>query len=73
MPKVTRKKQRERLRKNFLDGVARRPHTHSRTLRLSLEEAGSSSTMTEGVVFSALQFYFFMLLPLKRWCILEQS
>ena len=48
MPKVTRKKQRERQRKNFLDGVARRPHTHSRTLRLSLEEAGSSSTMTDG-------------------------
>lgn len=44
MPKITRKQQREKQRKNFLDGIARRPHTHSRTLRQSLEEASSSST-----------------------------
>ena len=47
MPKITRKDQRDKQRKNFLDGVARRPHIHSRTLRRSLEESTSSSTVGE--------------------------
>lgn len=49
MPKITRKQQREKERKNFLDGVARRPHTHSRTIRRSLEEGSSSVEGSDGV------------------------
>ena len=44
MPKITRKQQREKQRKKFLEGVARRPHTHSSTLRQCLEEQSTSST-----------------------------
>ena len=43
MPK-TRKQQREEFTKAYLEGRARRPHSHSRTIRRSLEERGSSST-----------------------------
>ena len=37
----------EKQRQNYLDGVARRPHLHSRTLRRSLEGAGPSHS-TDG-------------------------
>ena len=47
MPKVTRKDRREKQRNNYLDGVASCSHTHSRTLRRSLEESTSSSTVGE--------------------------
>ena len=47
MPKITRKDRREKQRKNFLEGVARHPHSHSRTLRRSFEECTSSSTVAE--------------------------
>ncbi len=43
MPKVTRKQEREKQKKNFLDGRARGSHTHSSSLRRSLDEATSSS------------------------------
>ena len=43
MLKVTRKQQREKLRKNFLGGVARRPHIHSSSLNKSLKESTSSA------------------------------
>ncbi len=46
MPKVTRKQQREKQRQNFLDGKGRSPHTHSRTLRRSLEESSSTSSVS---------------------------
>ncbi len=38
--KVTRK---QKQRKNYLDGIARRPHTHSRILKSSFEEVGAAS------------------------------
>ena len=47
MLKITRKQQREKQRKKFLDGKARCPHTHSPTLRLSLAETSFSSTGTD--------------------------
>ena len=34
----------EKQRQNYLDGVARRPHSHSRTLRRSLEGAAAASS-----------------------------
>ena len=37
----------EKQRRNYLDGVARRPHSHSRTLHRSLEGAGPSHS-TDG-------------------------
>ena len=44
MSKITRKQDRQKQRENFLKGKARRPHTHSRTLRLSLEESSEASS-----------------------------
>ncbi len=43
MPK-TRRERRAEQREHYLAGEARRPHSHTRTVRLSLEEAGSSAT-----------------------------
>ena len=37
----------EKQRKNYLEGFARRPHSHSRILRRSLEDAGPSHS-TDG-------------------------
>ena len=43
MPK-TRQQQRERATEAYLDGRARRPHSHSRTIRRSLEDRGTSTS-----------------------------
>ena len=40
----TRNEQREQFTQAYLDGRARRPHSHSRTIRRSLEEQGTSSS-----------------------------
>ena len=39
----TRKEQREQFTEAYLDGRARRPHSHSRTIRRSLEEQGTGT------------------------------
>ncbi len=44
MPKITRKQERKKQREHYLSGTATSPHTHSPHLRLSLEEASSSSS-----------------------------
>ncbi len=71
MSKITRKQQRE----NSLDGKARCPHTHSRSLRLSLAEASFSSPSTDhggdGVCPQMFSSTFSLLS--KRWCTLELS
>ena len=44
MPRTTRAKQREGYTQAYLEGRARRPHSHSRTIRLSLESHGSGTS-----------------------------
>ena len=47
LTQTTMTSRKERQRQNYLDGVARRPHSHSRTLRESLEETGPAQGADE--------------------------
>ena len=44
MPRVTREEQRESYTQAYLEGRARKPHSHSRTIRRSLESRGSGTS-----------------------------
>ena len=48
MPKTepkTRKERRTKRKEHYMDGVARRPHTHTRLLQRSFEEDKEDSTL----------------------------
>lgn len=45
---ASRQSKKEKQKQNYLDGVARKPHVHTRTLRKSLEGAGPSQPGPSG-------------------------